>query len=35
MDLLPRKEVAPVLDECEQLSRIIAKSIVTTKRNAK
>lgn len=33
LDLLPRTEVAPVLDECEQLSRIIGKSIITAKRN--
>ena len=34
-DLLMTFDVPATLDECEQLGRIIGKSIVTTKRNAK
>jgi four helix bundle protein len=30
--LLPEKRLAPLLDECEQLCRIIAQSIITTKK---
>ena len=35
LDLLAHVQVAPVVDECEQLNRIIGKSIVTAKRNAR
>ena len=31
--LLPERRLTVLLDECEQLSRIIAKSIVTAKQN--
>src|SRR5262249_59325275 len=30
-DLLPKKKIAPLLDEAEQLIRIIASSIITAK----
>src|SRR5262245_59478510 len=32
-DMLPDHKLAPLLDEVEQLARIIAQSIVTAKRN--
>jgi len=32
-ELLPRERLAAITDECDQLSRIVAKSIVTTKTN--
>jgi hypothetical protein len=30
-EIVPSEKIADMLDECEQLMRIIAKSIVTTK----
>jgi four helix bundle protein len=33
-DLLPDKRLQPVLDECNQLTGILVKSIVTAKRNS-
>jgi four helix bundle protein len=33
-ELLPDKRLQPVLDECNQLTGILVKSIVTTKRNS-
>ena len=32
-ELLPDNRMAPLLDECEQLSKIIGKSLVTAKSN--
>lgn len=32
-ELLPEARLADLLDECQQLSRVVGKSIVTTKEN--
>ena len=34
-DLLPENRISTILDECEQLGRIIGKSIVTSKQSIK
>ena len=34
-NLLPEKRIAPLLDECEQLTKIVAKSVITAKRKGR
>jgi len=34
-NLLPEKRILPLLDECEQLTKIVAKSVITAKSKAR